>query len=164
MTGALNLARPPAGLPASMGSVPLWDELTAQAGSIPPLPLAFGSLDRQWADKQSFFHELAALLRARRDAGLAGGRVTEIFSGPPGCVGVLSALPGGGYWLLAANFSGKRQRIACTVPAAARAAHQAPNGPNLPMQGRIVELDLDARQSRHILLTGQAATPEGANP
>lgn len=163
MTGALNLARPPAGLPASMGSVPLWDEQT-HAGSIPPLPLAFGSLDRQWTDKQSFLHELAVLLRARRDAGLAGGRVTEIFSGPPGCVGVLSALPGGGYWLLAANFSGKRQRLACALPAAARSAREAPSGPNLPMQGRTVELDLDARQSRHILLTGQAATPEGANP
>lgn len=164
MTGALNLARPPAGLPASMGSVPLWDEQTGYAGSIPPLPLAFGSLDRQWADRQSFLHELAALLRARRDAGLAGGRVTEIFSGPPGCIGVLSTLPGGGYWLLAANFSGKRQRLACALPAAARAAHEVPSGPNLPVQGRTVELDLDSRQSRHILLTGQAATPEGANP
>lgn len=163
MTGALNMARPPAGLPASMGSVPLWDEQTGHAGSIPPLPLAFGSLDRQWADRQSFLHELAALLRARRDAGLAGGRVAEIFSGPPGCVGVLSALPGG-YWLLAANFSGKRQRLACALPAAARAAHEVPSGPNLPLQGRTVELDLDARQARHILLTGQAATPEGANP
>ena len=164
MTGALNLTRPPAGLPASMGSVPLWDEQTGHTGSIPPLPLAFGSLDKQWADRQSFLHELAALLRARRDAGLAGGRVTEIFSGPPGCVGVLSTLPGGGYWLLAANFSGKRQRIACTVPAAARTAHETPTGPKLPLQGRTVELDLDARQSRHILLTGQAVTPEGANP
>ena len=133
-------------------------------GSVPPAPLAFGALDRQWADKQSFVHELAALLRARRDAGLASGRVVAIFSGPAGCVGVLSALPGGGYWLLAANFSGKRQRIACTVPAAARAAHETPTGPKLPLQGRTVELDLDARQSRHILLTGQAVTPEGANP
>lgn len=163
MTGALNLARPPAGLPASMGSVPLWDEQT-RGGSLPPLPLAFGALDRQWADRQSFLHELAALLRARLQAGLAGGRVTEIFSGPPGCVGVLSALPGGGYWLLAANFSGKRQRLACALPAAARSAREAPSGQNLPMQGRTVELDLDARQSRHIVLTGQTATPEGANP
>ncbi len=164
MTGALNLPQPPAGLPASMGNVPLWEERMGLVGSVPPAPLAFGALDRQWADKQSFVHELAALLRARRDAGLASGRVVAIFSGPAGCVGVLSALPGGGYWLLASNFSNKSQRLACTLPSPVRGARNLLNGQNLPVQGHTVELDLDARQSRHVLLVGQAATSEGANP
>lgn len=163
MTGALNLPQPPAGMPGSMGSVPLWDERLGATGGVPPAPLAFGALGRQWADRQSFAHELAALLRARRDAGLAGGRVVSIFSGPSGCVGVLSALPGGGYWLLAANFSSKGQRLACALPAPARGARDIQNGQSLPVQGRTVELDLDARQSRHVLLVGQAATSEGAN-
>lgn len=162
MTGALNLPQPPAGMPGSMGSVPPWDERLGVTGGVPPAPLAFGALDRQWADKQSFVHELAALLRARRDAGLAGGRVVNIYSGPSGCVGVLSALPGGGYWLLAANFSNKSQRLACALPAPARGARDILKGQNLPVQGRTVELDLDARQSRHVLLVGQAATSEGA--
>lgn len=158
LTGALNLPQSPAGLPASMGSVPLWRERagTGLSQSAPAAPLAFGPLDRQWADERSFARRVARLLQVRRETGLAQGKLLTVLPGPPGCLAVLSTLPGGGNWLLAANFSGKKQTFSITLPptVVARSARDALEGQNLPLHGRGLNLDLDARQSRHVLLAG----------
>ena len=88
----------------------------------------------------------------------------QISSGAPGCVASLSALPGGGYWLLAANFSEKKQHIVCPLPADAQGpARDVLNGQSISMAGRAVEIDLEARQARHVLL-GEPKTHEGAMP
>ena len=158
MTGALALPRATPELPASLGLTPLWRE--SAGGSRPPAPLAFGPLERQWADGQSFLHAVSALLRARKNTGLARGRLLAVFSGPPGCAGVLSALPDGGHWLLAANFSAEKQSFSLTLPHGATTGRLCdilnPHAPAPAQNGRALKLDLDARQARHLLLGGQA--------
>ena len=76
-------------------------------------------------DQQRALHGLNAVWLKdrqtwRRMAGLAGGRLVQVTTGPTGCVAALSSLPGGGYWLLAANFSDKKQHLACPLPADAQ--------------------------------------------
>lgn len=161
LAGTLDLPRATPDLPPSLGLTPLW--LESATGSRPPAPLAFGPLDRQWADGQSFLHVVSGLLRARRDTGLARGRLLAVFSGPPGCAAVLSALPDGGYWLLAANFSAEKRTFSLTLPngVTANAARdilssRAPASA-LAQDGSGLRLDLDARQARHLLLGGRAA-------
>ena len=106
----------------------------------------------QWSRETSFARQIARLLQARRATGLASGRLVQVVNGPAGCVATLSSLPGGGYWLLAANFSERKQHLACPLPAGAQGpARDVLSGQSLPT-GRAVEIDLDARQARHILL------------
>ena len=134
------------------------------AGGQTAAPLAFGPLDTQWNRETSFARQIARILQGRKAAGLAGGRLVQISSGAPGCVASLSALPGGGYWLLAANFSEKKQHIVCPLPADAQGpARDVLNGQSISMAGRAVEIDLEARQARHVLL-GEPKTHEGAMP
>jgi hypothetical protein len=65
---------------------------------------------------------------------------------------------------LAANFSSKKQKLACTLPAdAARGARDVLDGQPVALNGRGLEIDLDARQARHVLL-GETKTHEGAMP
>ena len=134
------------------------------AGGQTAAPLAFGPLDTQWNRETSFARQIARILQGRKAAGLAGGRLVQISTGAPGCVASLSALPGGGYWLLAANFSEKKQHIVCPLPADAQGpARDVLNGQSISMAGRAVEIDLEARQARHVLL-GEPKTHEGAMP
>ena len=106
---------------------------------------------------------MSGLLHARRDTGLARGRLLAVFSGPPGCAAVLSALPDGGYWLLAANFSAEKRTFSLTLPngVTANAARDILSGrapaSALAQDGSGLRLDLDARQARHLLLGGRAA-------
>ena len=106
---------------------------------------------------------MARLLRARRDAGLAEGKLLAVFSGPPGCVAVLSALPSGGCWLLAANFSAEKRIFPLALPAGitARTVRDIGGGQNLSStltrNGHGLELELGGRHSRHVLLDGPAA-------
>lgn len=161
LTGALGLPQSSKNA-AGAGSVPLWGG-TAHPGGQAPAPLAFGPLDAQWSHETSFVRQIARLLQARRAAALAGGRLVEVTNGPKGCITTLSSLPGGGYWLLAANFSDQKHRFACPLPAGAQGpAHDVLSGQSLPT-GRTLEIDLDARQARHILL-GEPKTHEGAMP
>ena len=165
LSGALDLPRSTADLPASLGLTPLWGDNPGNVGQsgTPAAPSAFGALEQQWADRQSFLHSMARLLRARRDAGLAEGKLLAVFSGPPGCVAVLSALPSGGCWLLAANFSAEKRIFPLTLPSgiAARAARDIGGGQDLSSaltrNGHGLELELDGRHSRHVLLYGPAA-------
>lgn len=161
LSGALDLPRSTADLPASLGLTPLWGG--NPGGVAPDAPSAFGALEQQWADRQSFLHSMARLLRARRDAGLAEGKLLAVFSGPPGCVAVLSALPSGGCWLLAANFSAEKRIFPLALPAGitARTVRDIGGGQNLSStltrNGHGLELELDGRHSRHVLLDGPAA-------
>ena len=165
LSGALDLPRSTADLPASLGLTPLWGDNPGNVGQsgTPAAPSAFGALEQQWADRQSFLHSMARLLRARRDAGLAEGKLLAVFSGPPGCVAVLSALPSGGRWLLAANMSAEKRIFPLTLPSgiAARAARDIGGGQDLSSaltrNGHGLELELDGRHSRHVLLDGPAA-------
>lgn len=159
LTGTLDLTQTTPDLPASLGLTPLWQENAA--GPTPPAPLAFGPLNRQWADKQSFLHTVSRLLRARKETGLARGRLLAVFSGPPGCVAALSALPDGGHWLLATNFSAEKRTFSLTLPDGVTAGALRdilnPQAPALTQNGRSLKLDLDARQARHLLLGDPAA-------
>ncbi len=94
---------------------------------------------------------------------MAAGTALAVISGPPGCLAVLSALPSGGYWLLTANFSDHGQRFVCTLPAAASGTAQDLDGRSVVRQGRALEVDLDAREARHILV-GVTYKTQGATP
>ncbi|MBO4313813.1 MAG: hypothetical protein J5838_05910 [Desulfovibrio sp.] len=60
---------------------------------------------------------VTALLKARARQGLAQGRIRRIVHSPSsGAVGVLTALPSGGYWFLAVNFSEKRCELSLPLP------------------------------------------------
>ena len=167
ITGALGL---PQGLPqgsgkgaSDAGGVTLW-AAAGQAGGQALAPLAFGPLDTQWSRETSFARQIARILQGRKSAGLAGGRLVQVTTGPSGCVATLSSLPGGGYWLLAANFSDKKQHIVCPLPADAQGpARDVQSGQSISKAGRALEIDLEARQARHVLL-GEPKTHEGAMP
>ena len=162
LTGALS-PRAAASGASGARSVPLWGEST-HGGDLPPAPLVFGALDAQWNREASFARSVARILQARRATGLAEGRLTQIFTGPQGCLATLSALPGGGYWLLATNFSDRKQRLACALPTQVEgSARDVLTDRTLPLTGHALELDLDARQARHVLLGGPK-THEGAMP
>lgn len=159
LAGTLSPPRAAPDPSAGLGLTPLWRENAA--GPTPPAPLAFGPLGRQWADGQSFLHAVSALLRARKNTGLARGKLLAVFSGPPGCVAVLNALPDGGHWLLAANFSAEKRIFSLSLPGSVAAGAPRdilnPHAPALTQNGRTLKIDLDARQARHLLLGGRAA-------
>lgn len=159
LTGAL--AGPQSALPGAPPRVPLWAEDTSgQAAAT--VPQVFGSLAHQAARPDSFAKDVAHLLRQRHKSGLASGSLRSVQAGPPGCVTALSALPGGGHWLLAANFSGTKKRLRCPLPSRTAQARDVFGGV-LPLKENILELELDARHARHILLTPHP-TSKGANP
>lgn len=153
LTGALDLPQ----LPAGPGSVPLWSESSGRTtANAPPALLAFRGLEQQWADSSSFLQEAARLLQARHRAGLAQGALLAVLPGPPGCLAVLSSLPGGGWWLLAANFSAQKQLVPLSLPAGmqARAARDLGGDRVVRLTGRRLDLELEAREARHLLLIG----------
>ncbi|MTJ91276.1 MAG: hypothetical protein F8N36_00180 [Desulfovibrio sp.] len=163
ITGALGLPQGSGKGASEAGGVALW-ATSGQAGGQAPAPLAFGPLDMQWSRETSFARQIARILQGRRAAGLAGGRLVQVTTGPTGCVATLSSLPGGGYWLLAANFSDKKQHIVCPLPADAQGpARDVQSGQSMSKAGRALEIDLEARQARHVLL-GEPKTHEGAMP
>ena len=167
ITGALGLPQGSGKCASDASGVTLLSSASRAdglTGGQTPAPLAFGPLDTQWNRETSFARQIARILQGRKAAGLAGGRLVQISTGAPGCVASLSALPGGGYWLLAANFSEKKQHIVCPLPADAQGpARDVLNGQSISMAGRAVEIDLEARQARHVLL-GEPKTHEGAMP
>jgi hypothetical protein len=74
-----------------------------------PLGLsAYLSLSAQKETEGSFVLELSRLADIRQRTGVARGRVAAVADmEKPAAAGVLTALPGGGYLLLAGNFSGE---------------------------------------------------------
>lgn len=163
ITGALGLPQGSGKGASGAGAVLLWTA-TGQAGGQTLAPLAFGPLDTQWSRDASFARHIARILQGRKAAGLAGGRLVQVTSEASGCIATLSALPGGGYWLLAANFSDKKQHLVCPLPADAQGpARDVLSGQSISKAGRALEIDLEARQARHVLL-GEPKTHEGAMP
>ena len=165
LTGAFWLPHTPASPP---GLTPLWDARIGHGGTTTVLPLAFGPLAEQWADKDSFAHEVARLLRARQQYGLGLGSL-EGVSGSAGTLATLCKLPGGGWWIWAANFSSRPQDLPCLLPAPAThgPARDLLSGSALPLaeNGRMLRLHLAPRQARHLLLgVPSHPKPEGAHP
>ncbi|MBD5647762.1 MAG: hypothetical protein HDQ89_09185 [Desulfovibrio sp.] len=152
LTGAIA----PAG---AEGATPLWDAAQGRVGAAPPLPLSFGPLAEQGADASSFLSVVSRLLLARKASGLALGELVAVNGGRDGWVAALSALPDGGYWLTVGNASAKRRSISVPLPRAVASARDAAGAdaaglapPRLSAGGRGVEVELDGRQCRHVLL------------
>ena len=151
LTGALA----PAG---TEGATPLWDAAQGRTGAA--LPLAFGPLAEQEADASSFLAAVSRLLLARKASGLALGELVAVSGGRDGWLAALSALPDGGYWLTVGNASAKRRSISVPLPRAVASARDAAGAadaaglapPRLAAGGRSVEVELDGRQCRHVLL------------
>lgn len=151
LTGAL----PPAG--GGNGVIPVWDDTPGRAGAAPPMPLAFGTLAEQEGDDASFLRAVSRLLRARKAAGLALGDLVAVSGGRDGWVAALSSLPDGGMWLVVGNAAPRRRRLSVPLSRPARSARDAApdaslTAPRLADGGRAVEVELDGRQCRHVLL------------
>lgn len=143
----------------SEGLTPLWEAAQGRTGSAPPLTLAFGPLAEQEADGGSFLRAVSGLLLARKASGLALGELLAVSGGREGWLAAVSALPDGGMWLVAGNASARRRTVSIPLPrraASARDVAGAPDTagapPRLGASGRSVELELDGRQCRHVLL------------
>lgn len=140
------------------GVTPLWEDAPGHAGAAPPLRLAFGTLAAQEADKGSFLHAVSRLLLARKAAGLALGSLVGVCGGKDGWVAAVSSLPEGGMWLVVGNVSPRRRTLSVPLPLAAASARDVAEGtpglatPRLADDGRAVEVELDGRQCRHVLL------------
>ncbi len=142
------------------GLTPLWDVAQGRPGSAPPLSLAFGPLAGQEADASSFLRAVSGLLLARKASGLALGELVAVSGGRDGWLAALSALPGGGLWLTVGNASPTRRSLTVPLPRAAASARDAAGAadmgglapPRLTAGGRSVEVELDGRQCRHVLL------------
>lgn len=154
LTGAL----PPEG--GGDGVIPVWDDTPGRAGAAPPMRLAFGTLAEQEGDDGSFVRAVGRLLRARKAAGLALGELVTVSGGREGWVAALSSLPEGGMWLVVGNVAPRRRTLSVPLPRPARSAGEAAPGtpgpaPRLADGGRAVEVELDGRQCRHVLLEMQ---------
>ena len=143
---------------AGQGLTPLWEEASGQAGKAQPLRLAFGSLARQESDAGSFLARTSRLLLVRKAAGLAQGELLAVSGGKDGWLAATSSLPDGGMWLVVGNVAQQRRRLVVLLPQkAARARDAEPDrgglaAPRLVNGGRAVEVELDGRQCRHVLL------------
>ena len=168
LTGALWLGRSPDAAP---GLTPLWE--ARPGGAAPLLPLAFGPLAEQWADTKSFAHEVASLLRARQQHGLARGKL-EAVCGNAGALATICRLPSGGWWVWAANFSQRPQSLSCSLPGpilpgsvSRGPARDVLSGLAVPLaeNGHMLTVHLAPRQARHLLLGASShPKPEGAHP
>ena len=139
------------------GLTPLWEENSAFAGTKPSLRLAFGSLERQATDTHGFLGAVSRLLLVRKAKGLALGQLLAVSGGKDGWTAALSSLPAGGWWLVAGNASPQRRKALISLPQpASRASDAVPDtalaAPRLVNGGRVLELELDGRQCRHVLL------------
>lgn len=152
LTGAIASAGAPDGL------TPLWEAAPGRAGTAQPLRLAFGTLAEQEGRADSFLRAVGRLLLARKASGLALGRLVAVSGGPDGWLAAISSLPEGGMWLTVGNASPKRRTLTLQLPqsvgSATDAAEAAPGlaPPRLGARGRSVEVELDGRQCRHVLL------------
>ncbi len=108
--------------------------------------LAFMPMDK--ADMQP-----EPLLLARRQAGLASGRVLQVMRGHGGGFGLLSSLPNGGFWLLACNFGINADELNFTLPQKQASARDAATGEDLAsgLNGQNFRIALDGRAARNVL-------------
>lgn len=151
LTGAL----PPEG--GGDGVTPVWDDTPGRAGAAPPMPLAFGTLAEQESDDGSFLRAVSRLLLVRKATGLALGELVAVSGGGDGWAAAVSSLPDGGMWLVVGNAAPRRRALSVPLPRPARSARDAApdasrTAPRLADGGRAVEVELDGRQCRHVLL------------
>lgn len=107
-------------------------------------------------NKKVFLPRLRKLLEVRHKCDLANGRVVAVSSGKNSTCGVLSRLPGNGYWLVASNFGDSRAVVELALPEKVRRARDAATGASLDgclgAGGNRLRMSLDGYQSTHILL------------
>lgn len=96
---------------------------------------------------------LANTLKARQETGLAYGAIHSVIRGRGGGFGLLTSLPGGGYWLLACNFGINRDELA--LPASLQTAIDAASGEAVALQGG--RLALDGRAARNVIFKSRQA-------
>lgn len=114
--------------------------------------------------KSAFTARLSALLKARRENNLAAGSLCSITEGKNGAIAILSALPEGGYWLMACNFGANGEKLEISLPRKGLAARDILSGQNLSAasaSGKL-PLSLDGRQARHVLLLLKAQNKKAA--
>lgn len=161
LTGALNIAgaAPSDGKTPLLGASPLSEQEAA--------PLAFGPLEEQLADEGSFAARMARLLRTRAAVRLAEGRLAAVEADANGGYAAATALPGGGFWLVFANFSDKPRAVGLRFPVAGGSGTaidvQSGRPVNREQGARELTLDLQARQVRHVLLGATDSSVQGGN-
>lgn len=159
LTGALDIAGPaPSDGKTPLLGAPLLSEREAA-------PLAFGPVEDQLADDAGLAPRLARLLRARAALRLAEGRLVTAEADAGGGYAAATALPGGGFWLVFANFSDSPRAVGLRFPVAGGSgtAIDVQNGrPVDAEQGaRELTLELQARQARHVLLGATDSSVQG---
>lgn len=94
---------------------------------------------------------LANALRIRRESGLALGRPINVVRGRGGGFGLLSALPEGGYWLLACNFGINKDSLEIVLPEAVSGAQNVSSGGEFPLDGQNFHIVLDGRAAMNVV-------------
>lgn len=94
---------------------------------------------------------MASTLKARKDLNLALGKPLGVTRGQGGGFGLLTALPEGGYWLLACNFGLHGDALNITLPGEARQAVDVASGEILPLEGRNFHIALDGRVAKNVV-------------
>lgn len=156
LQGALPLPRATATTAASAGLVPLLEPETT-AGDAPAAPLAFGPLAEELRLPQSPAGIMARLLRARAASGVARGQLIRVVGGPAGSLAVVTRLPDGGCWVMAANFAAHPATLRIPLPVSGAAFDMVDQTP-LSVQGGLT-VTLTGRSARHYLV-GTAASPK----
>jgi hypothetical protein len=133
---------------------PVWGINGQHSGGLLQASLVFGTLPAQWADGASFSRTIRNLLLARQGAGLHRGSLQAIVSGPAGCAAAISKLPDRRHWLLATNFSNERRDFSINLPRdmQGKYARDITRGEVLSIRENRLALELEARQSRHLLI------------
>lgn len=94
---------------------------------------------------------LTRTLRLRKEAGLALGKPVAVTRGSGGGFGLLSALPGGGYWLLACNFGIYGDSLNIALPDDATRAVNVATGDELGLNGHNFHIALDGRAAMNVI-------------
>lgn len=95
-------------------------------------PEELGSTDGILPDlRDNEAQRLKKLLVARKQRGLASGRLIKIYENEGSALGFLTRLPDGGYWLMAINFSTSPTKFSISAPEASTSASDAETGISL---------------------------------
>lgn len=151
--GAFNTARTARPLlPDGVGSAAQTSEsLVSSVPSSFYLNWRIGLPGLLFLDEGEATPELALVLRARRATGLASAQLAGVFRQGKVC-GILSRLPDGHYWLLAANFSSKSGQLEVRLPVVPHSARDISDNSAMEVAGRKIVIPLDGYQSRNVVI------------
>lgn len=109
---------------------------------------------------------LEHILESRRKSGLALARAHTLVRGRGGGLGLLSALPNGGYWLLACNFGRNPDEINITLPGSVAHVSDAGTAEDLSAHLRVrnFRLPVGGREARNVLFEPIQTQTAGTNP